>query len=145
MQTKDQKTTQHFLKSYFLWSLWNYSKLVKLSCNSILYFLYPLRRLSRVFCSLALLLALAPAYCFSKRNLRFCFSRSLKAIKRQWARFGLSFAIVNIIKMIFVIKLRLHEGRRLPSIIWICLWFSSICFGEISKFSQFVEIVLPIH
>ena len=53
------------------------------------------------------------------------------------------FAVVNIIKMIFVVKLRLQEGRRSPVIIW--LWFSSICFSEISqKFSQFGKFVLPI-
>ena len=34
--------------------------------------------------------------------------------------FGLSFAVVNSIKMIFVIKLRLHEGRRSPVVIWLC-------------------------
>ena len=43
-------------------------------------------------------------------------SRSLKAIKK----FGLSFAVVNIIKMIFVTRLRLHEGRCLPVLIWLC-------------------------
>ena len=70
---------------------------------------------------------------------------SLKAIKRQWVRFGLSFTVVNIIKMIFVFKLRLHEGRRSPAIIWLCLWFSSICFGEISQnFHSFVKIFLLI-
>ena len=57
----------------------------------------------------------------------FRFSRSLKSIKRQWARFGLSFAVVNIIKMISVLKLRFCEGRRSPAIIWLCLWSSSIC------------------
>ena len=31
--------------------------------------------------------------------------------------------------MIFVIKLRLYKGRRSPSIIWLCLLFSSICFS----------------
>ena len=35
--------------------------------------------------------------------------------------------------MIFVVKLRLQEGRRSPVIIWLCPWFSSICFGEISQ------------
>ena len=57
------------------------------------------------------------------------FSRSQKAFKRQRAMFGLSFALVNIMKMIFVIKLRLHEGRRSPAIIWLiwlCLWLSTI-------------------
>ena len=73
------------------------------------------------------------------------FSRSLKAIKRQRVRFGLSFTGVNIIKMTFVFKPRLHEGRRSPAIIWLCLWFSSICFGEISQnVHSFVKIVLPI-
>ena len=49
------------------------------------------------------------------------FSRSQKAFKRQRAMFGLSFALVNIMKMIFVIKLRLHEGRRSPVIVWL-IW-----------------------
>ena len=31
-----------------------------------------------------------------------------------------SFAVVNIIKMIFVTRLRLHEGRCLPVLIWLC-------------------------
>ena len=35
--------------------------------------------------------------------------------------------------MIFVTELRFHEGRRSPVIIWLCLWFSSICFNEISQ------------
>ena len=29
----------------------------------------------------------------------------------QWTRFRKSFSVVNIIKMVFVIKLRLHEGK----------------------------------
>ena len=91
------------------------------------------------------MLARAPALCFSRKLLCFRFSRSLKAIRRQWVRFGLSFTGVNIIKMIFVFKLRLHEGRRSPAIIWLCLWFSSICFGEISQnFHSFVKIFLLI-
>ena len=69
----------------------------------------------------------------SRKFLCLGFSRSLKATKRWWARFGLSFAVVNINKMIFVIKLKLHEGRRSQVIIWFCLLFSSICFGEISQ------------
>ena len=63
----------------------------------------------------------------------FRFSRSIWVIKRQWARFGLSFPVVNIIKMISVIKLRLYQGTRSPMIIWLCLWLYSICFGEISQ------------
>ena len=35
--------------------------------------------------------------------------------------------------MIFVINLRLYEGWRSPVLIWLCLWFFSICFGEISQ------------
>ena len=35
--------------------------------------------------------------------------------------------------MILVIELRLHERRRSPVIIWLCQWFSSICFDEISQ------------
>ena len=41
--------------------------------------------------------------------------------------------LVNIIKVTFVIKRRLHEGRRSPAIIWLHLWFSPICLCEISK------------
>ena len=67
------------------------------------------------------------------KKLCFRFSWSLRAIRRWWARFGLSFAVANIKKIIFGIKLRLHQGRRLPAIIWLCLWFSSIFFGEISQ------------
>ena len=56
-----------------------------------------------------------------------------KVTKRQWPRFGLSYAVIHIIKLIFVFKLRLHEGRRSLTIIWLCLWFFSIYFGEISQ------------
>ena len=35
--------------------------------------------------------------------------------------------------MIFVNRLRLHEGRHLPVIIWLCFLFSSICLGEVSQ------------
>ena len=35
--------------------------------------------------------------------------------------------------MIFVTKLRLHEGRCSPAIIWLCLWFFSIFYCEISQ------------
>ena len=35
--------------------------------------------------------------------------------------------------MIFVRKLGLHEGRRSPVTTWLRLWFSSICYGEISQ------------
>ena len=42
----------------------------------------------------------------------FRFSNSLDIIKWRRARFGLSFAVVTIIKIVFVIKLRLYEGRR---------------------------------
>ena len=35
--------------------------------------------------------------------------------------------------MTFVIKLTLHEEGRSPAIFWFCLWFSSICFDEISQ------------
>ena len=58
---------------------------------------------------------------------------SLKAIKRQLARIGLLLAAVYIKKIIFIIKLRFHKGRHLLVIIWLCLWFSSIFFGEISQ------------
>ena len=99
----------------------------------------PLRRLHRVF-----------AQCWRTRarmmflQMIFMFSlfKVTKNIKRQWERFRTSFAVVNMIKTIFVIKLRLHEGRRSSTII--LLWFSSICFGEMSKFSQFVISILEI-
>ena len=88
--------------------------------------------------SLFTMLARAPAECFSRKFL--CFwslkkditKRSLKAVKRGSARFRLSFTVVNIIKIIFVAKLRLYEWRRSPVIIWLCLWFTSICLREIS-------------
>ena len=99
----------------------------------------PLRRLHRVF-----------AQCWRTRarmmflQMIFMFSlfKVTKNIKRQWERFGTSFAVVNTIKTAFFIKLRLHEGRRSSTII--LLWFSSICFGEMSKFSQFVISILEI-
>ena len=80
------------------------------------------------FCSM---LRHASAKWVLKRFWCFHFWRSLKVIKRQQARFGLLFA--DVIEMIFVIKLRLHEGRCSPVIIWLCLWFSSICFSETSQ------------
>ena len=70
---------------------------------------------------------------FPEVFLFFRFSRSIWVIKRQWARFGLSFPVVNIIKMISVIKLRLYQGTRSPMITWLCLWLYSICFSEISQ------------
>ena len=80
------------------------------------------------------MLARPPALCFSRKYLCFRFSRSLKAIKRHWAWFVLSFPVANVIKTIFVtMKLRLHKGRSSPAIIWLCLWFSSICLDEISQ------------
>ena len=99
----------------------------------------PLRRLHRVF-----------AQCWRTRarmmflQMIFMFSlfKVTKNIKRQWERFRTSFSVVNMIKTIFVIKLRLHEGRRSSTII--LLLFSSICFGEMSKFSQFVISILEI-
>ena len=63
----------------------------------------------------------------------FHFSMSLKAFKRWQARIGLSFATVYIKKIIFIIKLGFHKGKCLLVIIWLCLWFSSIFFGEISQ------------
>ena len=86
------------------------------------------------------MLARTPSYCFCRKVLWFCFSMSLKAIKRRWARLGQSFAAVNIIKMIFLMKLRLHEGRRSPAIILLC----NLLRWNISKCSQFVKFVLPI-
>ena len=86
------------------------------------------------------MLARTPSYCFCRKVLWFCFSRSLKAIKRPWARFALPFAVVNIIKMIFVMKLRLHEGRCSPMIILLC----NLLRWNLSKCSQFVKFVLPI-
>ena len=49
----------------------------------------------------------------------FAFLVHEKPSKGRCARFGLSFAVVKIIKMIFVIKLRLHEWRRSPVTIWL--------------------------
>ena len=86
------------------------------------------------------MLARTPSYCFCGKVLWFCFSRSLKAIKRRWARFGLSFAVVNIIKLIFVMKLRLHVGRCSPMIILLC----NLLRWNLSKCSKFVKFVLPI-
>ena len=77
-----------------------------------------LRRLHRVF---------SQCWCACQRAV-FMFS-----IFKVTKRFRLSFAVVNIIKMIFIIMLRLQEGRRSPAIVWLCLWISSICFGEISQ------------
>ena len=57
--------------------------------------------------------------------------------KGRWGRFGISFAVVNIIKMIFIIELRLQERRRSPVIIWLCQWYSSICFDESLKIFTF--------
>ena len=91
------------------------------------------------------MLARPPALCFFREFLCFCFSRSLKAIKRHRAWFLLSFAVVNIIKTIFVImKLRFHKGRRSPAIIWLCFWFSSICFDKISQNFKIWENCFPI-
>ena len=41
--------------------------------------------------------------------------------------------------MIFVIKLRLLEGRHSPAIIWLCSCFSSNFFGEISQIFTICE------
>ena len=79
------------------------------------------------------MLARTPAYCFSRNFSCFRFSSSLKAIKRSMSKVRTIVCCVNIIKMIFVTELRFHEGRRSPVIIWLCLWFSSICFNEISQ------------
>ena len=83
------------------------------------------------------MLARAPALCFSRNFLCFRFSGLLKAIKGRWTTFGLSCAVANIIKMIFVVKLRFHEERRSPVIIW--LWFSSVCFGKFPKILKICE------
>ena len=58
-------------------------------------------------------------HCFSRKFLCSHFSRLLTS-KGRWARFRLSFAVVNIIKKISVIKLRLHERKRSPviTIVW---------------------------
>ena len=50
-----------------------------------------------------------------------------KAMSKVWT----TFAVVKIIKIFFIIRLRLHKGRPSPAIICLCLWFSSICFSEI--------------
>ena len=48
---------------------------------------------------------------------RFC--RSLEAIKTATSKVRIILCCNNIIKMIFVFKPRLHEGRRSPVIIWL--------------------------
>ena len=48
---------------------------------------------------------------------RFC--RSLEAIKAATSKVPTILCCNNIIKMIFVFKPRLHEGRRSPVIIWL--------------------------
>ena len=63
----------------------------------------------------------------------FHFSMSLKAFRRWQARIRLSFAAIYIKKIIFIIKWGFHKGNCLLVIIWLCLWFSSIFFGEISQ------------
>ena len=77
--------------------------------------------------------ACASFFLFFILFLCFHFSRSLRAIERQRETFGPSFTLANIIKVIYVIKLMLQEGRRSPKIIWLYVWFSSICFDEISN------------
>ena len=88
------------------------------------YWYRALVKLCSVWCSLkeapwdfGSMLARAPV--FFILFLCFHFSRSLRAIERQRATFGPSFTLANIIKMIYVIKLRLQEGRRSPKIIWL--------------------------
>ena len=83
---------------------------------------------------------------FSKKILCFRFSSSLKAIKRRWARFEISFTVVNINKMIFILKLRFYERRLSSEIINLALplIFLSLLQWNLSKCSQFVKFVLPI-
>ena len=58
---------------------------------------------------------------------------------------SLSFAVTSIIKMIFVIKLRLHEREALVSDnLALLLIFFNLLYWNLSKCSQFVKIVLPI-
>ena len=45
--------------------------------------------------------------------------------------------------MIFVVKLRFHEERRSPVIIW--LWFSSVCFGKFPKILKICGNFLTDH
>ena len=100
----------------------------------------PLRRLHRVF---AQCWRTCARMMFLQMIFMFSLFKVTKNIKRQWERF---WNIVCCSKYdqndFFFIKLRLHEGRRSSTII--LLWFSSICFGEMSKFSQFVISILEI-
>ena len=59
----------------------------------------------------------------------------------QQARFGLSVFVVNIIKVIFDIKPRLHEGRRSPAInLALPLIFFNLRRWNLSKLSLFVKL-----
>ena len=52
----------------------------------------------------------------------------------------LLFAVTNIIKMIFVIKLRFHEGRRSPVIIWLLIFFNLfISVNSINSWVRFLS------
>ena len=85
---------------------------------------------------------------FSRQFFCFRFSRSLKAIKRRWPRFGLSFAVVNINKMIFVVKPSYRWWAPSEALARDNLALSSILFNllrwNLSKFSLVKIFVLPI-
>ena len=71
---------------------------------------------------------------FFKKKFVILFKVKKKTVKRRWARFGLSFAVGNISKIAFAIRLRLHKKREThPVIIRPGLWFSSFCFREIPR------------
>ena len=74
------------------------------------------------------------------KMLCFRFTRSLKAIKRRWARFGLPFPVVIINKMILALRREAlaSDNLALPFI------FFSLPWRSLSKFSQFVKFVKPI-
>ena len=82
---------------------------------------------------------------FFQKILMFCFSRSLYAIKRRWARFRLSFVVVNINKMIFVIKAPQREALASDNLALPSIFFNLLPWN-LSKFSHTVcEICLADH
>ena len=99
---------------FFFTKTSNFGPKSELSCSFLWFELENVQNMFLKVCGIAF----QPAF-FFRKFLCFRFFRSLKAIKRRWATFGLSFTVVNINKIIFVIKLGLHEGRRSPVIIWI--------------------------
>ena len=75
------------------------------------------------------MLAHAPASCFSKKKIMF----SLFKVTNNYQKAMSKVRTIICCSKYYKIKLRLHEERRSPAIIWVCFWFSSICFNEISQ------------